>query len=165
MGGRARWLLTALVAGLVATATATTASAEPGASRDLCTHRDDRPDLGAPVQRQRGGGGGIQHRLRQGTHVKVLRTEKGWLRIRYTDPGPPVRSEPLRYEGWLRDIYLRPCPDPTPEKRPTARAPGSTVKLCWWNAKRLGHGKRDWDASARAVRGCDVVGLGEDVPE
>ena len=36
------------------------------------------------------------------------------------------------------------------------------LKLCWWNAKRLGHGKsRDWKATARAVRGCDVVGLGE----
>ena len=116
-----------------------------------CTHREDRPDLGSPVHRQKGGKS-LQHRLPNGHVVLVLKSSGHWNRIQYADPGPPVRSEPLRFKGWVLEWYLSDCPEPPP----------STLKLCWWNAKRLGHGKsRDWKATARAIRGCDVVGLGE----
>ena len=116
-----------------------------------CTHREDRSDLGSPVHRKKGGKS-LQHRLPNGHGVLVLKRSGSWNRVQYADPGPPVRSEPLRLKGWILNRYLTDCPEPSP----------STIKICWWNAKRLGHGKsRDWKATAAAVRGCDVVGLGE----
>lgn len=175
MGRRAPWLLAALVAGLVAVAAL--ASAEP-APRHLCTHREDRADLGTPVHKARGGRGDIQHRLPEGTRVTVVQTQGNWSQIRYLDPSPEAaaRSEPRRFTGWVTKTYLTTCLGPSTDEdlaEQMARQASAMLReeveaerrrhvtLCWWNAKRLGHGKRDWAASARAIRGCDVVGLGE----
>ena len=121
-----------------------------------CTHRDDRPDLGSPVHAKQGGKS-LQGRLPNGHGVFVLKTSGTWMRIRYADP-VPTRSEPLDIYGWISSRYLKACPAVVEPPTPGSGA----LKLCWWNAKRLGHGKpSDWEATARAVEGCDIVGLGE----
>ncbi len=74
-----------------------------------CTYRDDRPDLGSPVHAKKGGWS-LQHRLPNGTGVTVLKRSGNWNRIQYADPGPPVRSEPLRFYGWISKRYLKACP-------------------------------------------------------
>jgi hypothetical protein len=192
-----RLALVALGAAATLLLVAVAAHAEP-APRSLpgwlCAHREDRPDLGSPVHKAQGGGG-LMHRLPNGHRVQVLRSTKGWHQVRYADPGPQVRSEPLRYTGWIKASYLRPCEEPAVVRLigtggsgdgrvadllaaggegpslaevlskvkgvSVARPAVSSMKVCWWNTKRLGHGTRDWDASALAIRGCDVVGLGE----
>lgn len=181
-------------------------SSQAEQSHVLCTNRDEQPDPGSPVHTERGGGK-LRHRLRNGTHVHVLKSQGNWTYIRYADPGPPVRSEPLRFNGWIAKRYLKACPRSDAsalfsalskgqlKRRPPAVVTNYTgppecfmkrctsaelagaalkqlqaerlkiradrLKLCWWNTKRLGTVTRDWSASARALKGCDVVGLGE----
>ena len=74
-----------------------------------CTHREDRPDLGSPVH-DREGGRKLRRRLPNGHHVRIIRGTDRWARIEYHDPGPPVRSEPLRFYGWISKRYLKTCP-------------------------------------------------------
>ena len=240
----ARWTLALFVLSALLSAVLV-ASAEQARPRLLCTHRADRPDLGSPVHKQRGGEGGIVQRLKNDHAVWVLKTVGRWHRVQFSEKGPSPRTEPRRYTGWIHDRYLKACvlrmlgsggdggaspdilsadgltmssdeheaevakvralakemaktpPSPSPAKsRSTLDAvvtniegvkvagrkgafrvsgiygklpPGKVtlskrdrpLKACWWNAKSLGHGKRDWRATARAVKGCDVVGLGE----
>jgi len=113
----------------------------------------------------------------------VLETFGNWSSIRYSETRPK--------RGWIASRYLKHCPDRQvalpvesetlnalkqlsevppgfdplshgPDLSPEKLYASTPLKICWWNAKRLGHGKsRNWKATARAVRGCDVVGLGE----
>ncbi len=137
-----------------------------------CTHRQDRPELGSPLHSKSGGTGAPRERLQNGTKVKIVRTKGDWHLVRIAGSG---RS------GWIKSNYLGKCSavggaqkTKRLRKRGSAKeaagkshkikahsTDASSIKLCWWNAKRLGHGKRDWKATARAVKGCDIVGLGE----
>ncbi len=132
-----------------------------GDSTTRCTYRDDRPDLGSPVHRAKGGGG-LVARLPNGWRVEVRTDDGRWLEVTFPDPHPNLGAAP-RGAGWIHEQYLRSCQTVTgdrgvaPPKGPTS----GVVRLCWWNTRRLGQGKKDWSSAARALAGCSVVGLGE----
>lgn len=127
--------------------------------QERCAFRQDRPDLGAPVHPIRGGSGAPMVRLPNGWRVEVLITDGRWLQVRFPNPEPSP-SSPQRRTGWVLERYLRPCVGVTSGSSAAAPAAGA-VKICWWNSRRLGQGDKDWRAAARALRGCQIIGLGE----
>jgi endonuclease/exonuclease/phosphatase family metal-dependent hydrolase len=94
-------------------------------------------------------------RLPNGSSVAIVESVDHWNRIHHDgDTG----------EGWVISRYLRPCASTTMAPQPGARAAPAEqpeLILCWWNARRLGHGDRDWELTEQVLSNCDVVGLGE----
>jgi endonuclease/exonuclease/phosphatase family metal-dependent hydrolase len=77
-------------------------SSEPHPSHpeNFCVHQG-RPDLGAPVHRKMGGGGGFV-RLPECTRLAVIENHDRWLQVAF----PEIEG---RTEGWLSSRYAIDC--------------------------------------------------------
>lgn len=69
-------------------------------TKQRCIHQR-RADLGAPVHRKRGGGGGFS-RLEECTQVRIIEGDERWFKIAF-----PLVDD--RTEGWISHRYLMSC--------------------------------------------------------
>lgn len=140
--------------------------------------KDYKPDLGSPLHSKAEGKLTLKARLPNGTRLNVLRESGDWNLVR-------VRG--TQTNGWIKDTYLATCSVNSPQKQiELIKSPGKSetkskskqkatknlpeppgassdkpIQICWWNAKRLGHGERDWQLTAQPIKQCDIVALGE----
>jgi hypothetical protein len=123
----------------------------PGASESALVPVYSRPDATKrPI-----------NRLMRGARVDVLRGDDGWSRISYLSP-LTTEGEGRRETGWIRARELAVCGSrPDAALHAEGGVEGRALRLCWWNNRRVDDGPKDYEAMARALEGCQLVGLAE----